>query len=363
VNLLTIFSKDLRLIARDRVALLFNVVVPIAVITIVASTLGGSEGGSLLLPIVNEDQGPVAQLLIETLGEHAEVVEVERGEAAAIVGEDKRAAAALVLPRRLSKRYLASRPSTLTLLTDPAKRTELETVKAYLLQADREAAALADPLSEELLVLEERPVIGRRLSVSSFEQNVPGFSVMFVLMGVLFGVAFGLRDERDSGAIVRLRAAPVAKIEILGGKLLARLLVGAAQMLILFGFGHLAFGVSLGPSLPVFLLLTLAVVFSMIGFSLLVASFARTREQIIPLGLTVIMLVCAIGGCWWPLFMEPAWLQRIAHAVPTAWAMDGLNDLILREQGLAAVAPVLGVLSAYGALCLGLGTRLYRLSD
>lgn len=363
MNLLTIFLKDLRLIARDRVALLFNIVVPIVVITIVASTLGGSEGGSLLLPVVNEDQGPVAQLLIETLGEHAEVVEVERSEATAIVGADKRAAAALVLPRRLSKRYLASRPSTLTLLTDPAKRTELETVKAYLLQADREAAALADPLSEELLVLEERPVIGKRLSVSSFEQNVPGFSVMFVLMGVLFGVAFGLRDERDSGVIVRLRAAPVAKIDILGGKLLARLLVGAVQMLILFSFGHLVFGVSLGPSLPVFLLMTLAVVFSMTGFSLFVAAFARTREQIIPLGLTVIMLVCAIGGCWWPLFQEPAWLQRIAHAVPTAWAMDGLGDLILRERGLAEVAPVLGVLFAYGAVCLALGTRLYRLSD
>jgi len=363
VSWVTVLLKDLRLISRDRVALLFNLVVPIAVITIVASTLGGSEGGTLLLPVVNEDKGPVAEFLIETLAKHAEVVEVERGEAKAIVGEDVRAAAALVLPRRLSKRYLGSRPSTLTLLTDPAKRTELETVKAYLLQADREAAALADPFSEELLVLEEQPLTGKRLSISSFEQNVPGFSVMFVLMGVLFGVAFGLSDERESGAIVRLRAAPISKIEILGGKLLARLLMGGVQMLILFGFGHFVFGVSLGPSLAVFVLMTLAIVFAMTGFSLLVSAFARTREQIIPLGLTVIMLVCAIGGCWWPLFMEPEWLQNVAHATPTAWAMDGLEDLILRERGLAEVAPVLGVLVAYGAACLALGSRLYRFSD
>ena len=109
--------------------------------------------------------------------------------------------------------------------------------------------------------------------------------------------------------------------------------------------------------------MTLAVVFAMTGFSLLVAAFARTREQIIPLGLTVIMLVCAVGGCWWPIFMEPPWLQRIAHAVPTAWAMDGISDLILRERSLAGVAPVLGVLFAYGAACLAVGARLYRLSD
>ena len=43
--------------------------------------------------------------------------------------------------------------------------------------------------------------------------------------------------------------------------------------------------------------------------------------------------------------------------------MDGLEDLILRERGLAEVAPALGVLVAYGAACLALGARLYRLSD
>ena len=101
--------------------------------------------------------------------------------------------------------------------------------------------------------------------------------------------------------------------------------------------------------------------FALTGFSLLVSAFARTREQIIPLGLTVIMLVCAIGGCWWPLFLEPQWLQNVAHATPTAWAMDGLEDLILRDRGLAEVAPVLGALTAYGAACLALGARLHRL--
>lgn len=183
------------------------------------------------------------------------------------------------------------------------------------------------------------------------------------MMGVLFGVAFGLCDERDSGAMTRLRIAPISRFAILGGELLAALLVGAVQMGILFAFGHLAFGVSLGPSLAVFALMTLAIVFAMTGFSLLALSFADTREQIIPLGLTAIMLVWAIGGCWWPLFMEPPWLQRIVHVTPTAWAMDGLNDLILRERHFAEVLPTVGVLLAYGTACLGLGARLYRLDE
>ena len=359
----TILAKDLKLIARDRPALLFNLVVPITVVAIVAGSLGGTEGGRLLVPIVNEDKGPVAEVLIEAIGKHADVVEMERSEAEAIVMAERHAPAALLIPRQTSKRYLGSRPSKLILLTDPSKRVELATMKAYLLLADRDAAALADPFWEELLVLEERPIVGRRLHVTAFEQSIPGFSVMFVLMGLLFGVAFGLNDERESGAFVRLRMAPVSRFEILAGKLTARFIVGAAQLAILLVFGHLVFGVSLGPSPIAFVLVTLSIAFAMTGFSLLTACLARTREQIIPLGLTVVMLVCALGGCWWPLFMEPPWLRTFAYATPTGWAMEGLNELILRERGLPAVASTIGILMAYGAACLAAGVRFYRLSD
>ena len=90
--------KDLRLIARDRTALVFTVVVPILVITIVAGTLGRGDGGSILLPIVNNDQGPVAEVLTEILAKHVELQEVDQARAEALVRVEKRAAAALVLP-------------------------------------------------------------------------------------------------------------------------------------------------------------------------------------------------------------------------------------------------------------------------
>jgi ABC-2 type transport system permease protein len=99
----------------------------------------------------------------------------------------------------------------------------------------------------------------------------------------------------------------------------------------------------------------------MTGFSLVVAAAARSREQIIPLGLTVIMVVCSLGGCWWPLYDMPSWLSGISHAFFTPWAMDGIHDVILRERGLTEVAPALGILTAYGAASALLGARLYRL--
>ena len=357
----TIASKDLRLIARDRPALVFLVLVPIMVVTIVAETLGGEGAGVIVLPVVDEDKGPVARVLMNALSEHVELEEVSREEADRRVARDSEAPAALILPRGLSKRYMTSRRSELLLITDPARGVEVATIKAWLLLAEKDAATLADPLYEELLKLEERNATGSRLEIPGFEQHIPGFSLMFVLMGGLLGVASGLEEEKEAGTITRLRIAPLRRHELFGGKLLARFAICLTQMLLLFGFGHLLWGISLGPSLPVFLLLCIAIAFSMTGFSLAVACFARTRERIIPLGLTVTMIVCAIGGCWWPLYQSPPWLQQAAHAFLTAWAMGAIHDLILREKDLLAIAPALGVLFAYGAVCLAWGTRNYRL--
>ena len=241
---------------------------------------------------------------------------------------------------RATARRTSSRPSA------------VGAVKAYLLLADRKAKEVADPLAEQLLVMEERNLTGSRGSIPPAEQNVPGFSIMFVMMGVLFGVAFGLHDERDWGSITRLLIAPIPRASLLGGKLLARFVVGLAQLVLLFAYGHFAFGLSLGQSPVALALVMAATIFSMTGFSLLVAAFARTREQVIPLGLTLIMVFCAIGGCWWPLYQMPPWLRQVAQLAFTTWAIEGLHDVILRDRG---------VLVAYGAVCLAGGAWFQRL--
>jgi len=359
--LLVVASKDLRLLLRDRGALLFTLLIPVLVVTIVAASLHGTDASvSIQLPVVDEDRGPVAGALIEALTHHLKVEEVDRPTAESLVSARKQAAAALVLPERMSKSYLANRPSTLLLLTDPAKGSEVATVKALLLVAQRDAEALADPLHEDLLLLEERNLTGSRLTTTSFEQNIPGFSVMFVLMATLFGVAFALDDERRMATLTRLRVAPVHPASFLGGKLLARFVLALVQIWLLFAVGATVFGLRLGPSLATFALLTVCVVFAVLGFGFLTAGFMRSREQIIPIGLSVVMITCAIGGCWWPLYLEPPWLQQAAHLFVTAWAMEGLQDLILRESALARVWPTFLALIAYGGACLVVGGWLQR---
>ena len=190
--MVAVFIKDLRIIFRDRWALLFFILVPIVVISIIASALFDSdEGPKLMIPVVNEDQGPVANAFIKLLDKHADPVEMSREQAEYVVRDQNRAPAAIVFPAGMSKGYLQGKTSKLTLLTDPAQAVDLQTVKVLLLLMDKEAAALADPLEEERISLEERNLTGNQISVTSFEQNVPGFSIMFVLLAVVFATGHG----------------------------------------------------------------------------------------------------------------------------------------------------------------------------
>jgi len=210
------------------------------------------------------------------------------------------------------------------------------------------------------LSIEEVNLSGGAPTINTFDQNVPGFSVTFLLLGMLLGVSLGLLDERDWGTFDRLRAMPIASANVLVGKLLSRFVVGVVQMIALLAIGWLAFDVSLGPQPWALLLPTLSIVFAGTAFGLVVAAVAPTREAVLPVGSIVIVTMAAVGGCWWPIDLEPRWMRSVALAFPTTWAMDAFNDLMIRRRGFEAALKPTAVMLAYGLAYLTAGVLLFR---
>ena len=216
------------------------------------------------------------------------------------------------------------------------------------------------PTPPGMLSIEEVNLSGGSAIINTFDQNVPGFSVTFLLLGMLLGVSLGLLDERDWGTFDRLRAMPINAASILVGKLLSRFVVGVVQMVSLLVIGWIAFGISLGPQPWALLLPILGIVFAGTAFGLVVAAVAPTREAVLPVGSIVIVTMAAVGGCWWPIDLEPRWMRQVALAFPTTWAMDAFNDLMIRRRGYEAALWPTAVMLLYGAAYLTLGVVLFR---
>jgi ABC-type multidrug transport system permease subunit len=210
----------------------------------------------------------------------------------------------------------------------------------------------------------ERNLTGASAKVNIFDQEVPGFGVTFVLLGMLFGVALGLADEREWGTLDRLRASRSPIAATLVGKLLSRFLVGLSQMIILFAVGRLAFGIELGQTPVALLMPSAAIVFAAASFGLMVAAVVPARDSVLPAGAIAIMTMAAVGGCWWPQELEPAFMKTLALSLPTTWTMNAYNDLMIRHfPASSAVLPsaiIAGFAMLYIAIAVGVQARKFR---
>jgi ABC-2 type transport system permease protein len=101
----------------------------------------------------------------------------------------------------------------------------------------------------------------------------------------------------------------------------------------------------------------------MASFGVITAAIARTREQIIPVGMSAMFVLTTIGGCWWPFHESPKWMQTVAQELMTTWSMFAIHDVMLRDKTLLEMAPKILFLFAYGVVSFTVGLRLFRYSE
>lgn len=360
--MIAVFANELRLLLRDRAAIVWLVLGPVIVMSVItAARYQSGKGPRLLLPIVNEDQGPVSRAFVKLLAERATPVEMTRAEAESLVRDKGRAPGAIVFPEGLSRRYLQGRTSDVLLLTDPAEPIGLNRLKVALLLMSRDAADLADPIGNPRIELVEHNLTGDQISRKSHEQNVPGFTIMFTLLGVVYGTASSMHRETRSGMLARLLIAPLGFGRMMYAKLALRAVIGGAQMLVLLLWGRLVFGVSLGTSPTAVVLVSLATGFAAVGLGAFVAGLGKSDAQVLPLTLAIVLPLAAISGLWWPLHRQPDWMQDVAQVAFPSWAMQGVTNLVLRDRGLASIAAPGAVLLVEGLVLMVLGVWMFRL--
>ena len=67
-----------------------------------------------------------------------------------------------------------------------------------------------------------------------------------------------------------------------------------------------------------------------------------------------------LGGAWVPTFLFPAWMQRATLAVPTRWAVDGIEAMTWRGLPLASAVPAIAVLLGFAVLFEALALLRFR---
>lgn len=182
---------------------------------------------------------------------------------------------------------------------------------------------------------------------------IPGYLVMFVFFAAAV-TAETLVRERQNHTLERLLATSVKRESILGGVFTGTALRGLIQIVIFWVVGILAFDVDLGLSPLAVIILSMLMVVMSSAFAVMLATLARTQRSAGSLATITGLLLAPLGGCWWPFFLYPDWLQTIAKITPHAWATSGFNKLMVFGADLSSVVPnmlaLLGFAVVFGTI-------------
>lgn len=315
------------------------------------------------------------------------VLEGEGAERADDLVHDADLAAAVIVPAGFSEQAFAGEEPRLTVIVDqntPAGQTASNAVQAAVtrllgavetarISAERfeikegfedetarqayldEGLALASEAWRQppLTVAVEQAVApaedGEEISPNVYTQSSPGMLVQFVVFG-LNASAMILVLERKSKALQRLLTTTITRVEVIAGHVLAMFIVVLLQQALLVAAGQLAFGVDYmrEPLAVLLIMVTLSLWIASLG--LLIGAVAKSEEQVITWSLIAMFVFSALGGAWFPLDITGELFAAIGHLTPTAWAMDGFQNIVVRGLGLQSVLLPASIMLAYAAV-------------
>jgi ABC-2 type transport system permease protein len=182
-----------------------------------------------------------------------------------------------------------------------------------------------------------------------------GMAVQFILfMGIDAGI--GVLLAQRMGLWNRLLASPITLHTVLAARAISSALIAFGLLLFIFAVAGLFFEVQIAGSLPGFLGVGLCFALVTANFGLLIAAYGKTPEAARGMATFATLIMVMLGGAWVPAFLFPQWLQSVTLAVPTRWAVDGLDAMTWRGLSLDAAWPAmlaqLGFAVLFGALAL-----------
>lgn len=351
---------------------------PIIFTLIFGGLLGGSGNEKVNISLVDRDGSILSNSYYKEI-EKSDLISIEKVtyEEAKQKIENKKSSGIVIIPKEFQKsmadgnvgkvKFQSSADftggaSVEQILQSAMKKMEIEVAAAR--DWEKKGGASWEGMYEtihtkaEPVSLQKESIVSGEVKLNNISGRSAGFSILFVMI-VMLSATGTILKSRQLGVWYRLLGTPVSKAQILGGYILSFFLIGWIQFGILMLLTNVLFGVQWGNLLGTITLVSVLLL-AVIGLALLLASIVKTTEQQSALGNIVVISTCMISGLYWPIEIEPEWMQQVANFVPQTWAMRGFTELIARGGTLVDIAGYVGVLILFAIVFFVIGLKRIR---
>ena len=396
MKLLNIALKDVKIVSRDKMALLILLAMPFILMTIMGMALGGlfakgPELSKIDVAVVNYDDGKLSEDFIEEilkgdeLSKLLNVMETDKERAMYLVRIGD-ISSVIIIPSDFTSQIMKNKSTEINIYGDPGQEIRASIIRSITNAYTNKISSIMVGIStgwesltklgkktnqteiamyipsminemiekdvEDLVKIEEENT-SQKESLSSMQYYAAGMSTMFVLFSAMFG-ADSILKERDDKTLARLLSSPMKKHSVLGGKLLGIFIIGILQFTAYITATKLIFNVNWGRSIIGLVLLPISTVIATTGMTIFFASIVKTRNAVGGISQIFIQSMSALGGSMFPTSLLPPWLRFFSNFTINKWSMDGLLSL-MSGGGVISISKSIIVLLAIALIFFILG--------
>ncbi len=392
--MINIIIKDIQILISDWRSVLLTFLLPVILITLFVFAFGGAgkEQGNPVIDLLayNNDKTFEAENILSRINDleqlHVIRTGLAEGKELVIKGEQ---IAILHIKKGFEDSLKAGKKLPLNLIFDQSKPYELGIIKGLIIPQFIEQAipfkvraklgenipkymeginpmivsSVTQSIENDFMSNQDSMLEGLAPEESSIRtvesrswgliQAVAGTAVIMLLFSLVTRGA-SLLTEKESNTLARIMTVPLKPYHIIYAKFTYGFLLGMVQMIIMFVFASLVFGLDLQTNIAAILLMMIATAFACSSFGLFISVFFTTYQQAEIISIIIILVMSTLGGSMIPIYIMPDFMQQLAVISINYWSIQGFYDIFWRDLGITAVLEKALVLFGIGIILIAI---------
>jgi ABC-2 type transport system permease protein len=186
---------------------------------------------------------------------------------------------------------------------------------------------------------------------------IPGILALVLLVVTTNLSSMAIVREKELGTLEQLNVTPLARWELIVGKLLPYAVLGMLDVLLVIAVAVGWFQVPLRGSLALLLGSCVVYLLSTLGLGLFVSTISHTQQQaMMTASFFFLIPMIFLSGFIFPIENMPSVIQQVTYLIPLRYFLVILRGIFLKGIGLEVLWPQLLALFAWGACVLALAT-------
>lgn len=282
--------------------------------------------------------------------------------------EDGRVWMALVIPTSFSSDLLASRQTSVQLLADGSDANSANISIGYASQivSTYSRSIMADvqkrfPQAQKTSRVSPEIRVWYNPDLKSRNFMVPGVLAMVLMIITMTLTSLAVVKEKEIGTLEQLMVTPIKPYQLILGKLLPFIMIGAVDVLLVIIVARFWFDVPLRGSVALLLALSGLFVLTTLGLGLFVSTISKTQQQaMMTAQFFFFMPFIYLSGFAFPIENMPQVIQYITYLIPLRYFIVIIRGVFLKGIGIAELWSQVIPLWVFGLAILTLSVLRFR---